>query len=172
MTGRRAAYWALLAVTLAVYGGMLGWSLPAIMRDAGGLMPFDLRPGGYTEEEARAFLAALGAEGRGLYLGAQQWLDLAYPALLAAVLIGAAWMLIRPFWLRLAVILLALGGMTADYLENARVAEMLRHDGSVPAELIAAASRATVAKSALTGLAMLAVCAGLVGAAWRKWRRQ
>jgi len=167
----RIAYWAVFAAALAVYGAMVGWTLPAISRDAGGLTPFDMRPLGYSVAEARAFLAALGDEGRGLYLGVQHWLDLAYPALLAVVLIGAVRTLIGPPWLRVGLILLTLGGMAADYLENARVGVMLRQDGMVPDALIEAASRATQVKAAATSAVMLAVCAGLALAAWKTWRK-
>lgn len=170
MSRARIAYWALFAVTLAVYAAMAGWTLPAIARDAAGLAPFDLRPTGYTVAEARAFLAALGDEGRALYLGPQHRLDLIYPALLAAVLIGAVRVLVAPFWLQFGLCVLALGGMTADYLENARVAVMLG-GGPVPDALILAANRATQVKAGLTSLVMLAVGAGLARAAWMKWRR-
>ena len=56
-------YWIVFAVTLAVYGTMLAWSLPTVAASAEGLMPFDMRPGGYSFAEAEAFLAALSAEG-------------------------------------------------------------------------------------------------------------
>ena len=68
-----------------VYAAMLLWTLPAITEAAGGLMPFDMRPFGYTHTEAVNFLAALTPEGLSLYLGPQAWLDRAYPALLGLV---------------------------------------------------------------------------------------
>ncbi|GAA6201921.1 hypothetical protein [Aquicoccus sp. SU-CL01552] len=171
MSRARVAYWAVFAAALAVYGAMVGWTLPAISRDAAGLAPFDMRPMGYSVAEARAFLAALGAEGRALYLGPQHALDLVYPALLAVVLIGAVRALIGPLWLRWGLSLLALGGVAADYLENARVGAMLRDDGMLPGAAITAASHATQAKAGLTSVVMLAVCAGLARAAWTKWRK-
>lgn len=170
MSRARIAYWALFAVTLAVYAAMAGGTLPAIARDAAGLTAFDMRPAGYTPAEARAFLTALGDEGRALYLGPQHLLDLIYPALLAAVLIGALWVLLPPLWLRGSLILAALAGMAADYTENARVAAMLVHTGPVPDAMVAAASRASQTKSMLTSVAMLAIVAGLLRAAWIKWR--
>ncbi|TDK50604.1 hypothetical protein [Antarcticimicrobium luteum] len=170
MSRARIAYWAVFMAALALYAAMVGGTLPAIARDAGGLTPFDMRPMGYTVAEARAFLAALGDEGRALYLGPQRWLDLAYPVLLAIVLIGAVRMLIRRFWLQLGLSLAALGGMAADYLENARVAAMLVAGGAVADELIGAASRATQLKAGLTSLVMLAVCVALARAAWKRWR--
>ena len=56
----KRAFWVVFAAMVLVYCAMVLWSLPIIMKDANGLMPFDLRPGGYTTEDARAFLAASG----------------------------------------------------------------------------------------------------------------
>jgi len=170
VTGTRIAYWTLFAVTMAIYAAMVAGTLPAIARDAAGLLPFDLRPRGYSVAEARAFLAALGDRGRDLYLGPQHWLDLVYPALLVLVLIGAVRALIRPLWLQIPLCLLAIGGMVADYLENARVEVLLSLRGPLPDALIEAASRATQVKAGLSALVMLAICAGLVRAGWKRWR--
>jgi len=152
----RGLFWLVFAATLGVYLVMLVWTLPAITAAAGGLVPFDLRPTGYTADEARAFLAALTPEGAALYRNVQQRLDIAYPALLAATLVMAI-LLLSPAglgrwrWLLAAT---ALPGMVFDYLENASVAAML--DGGAAAltpELAAAASRWTVLKSAFSALA-------------------
>ena len=89
MVSRRVAFWALFAVTNIVYLVMVVWSLPKVSEAAGGLVPFDMRPTGYSFEEAKAFLAALGPEGTAFYLHVQQRLDLLYPALLAATLFFA-----------------------------------------------------------------------------------
>ncbi len=165
----RRAYWFVFALTLAVYATMLGWTLPAITDAAGGLAPFDMRLTGYTPDDAHAFLGAISVQGREVYLGPQHALDRFYPALLAVVLAGAVWSLIPSRPLRLLLVVAAFAGATADYVENARVAAMLTTSGTVPDELILAASRATVAKSALTTLAMVAVILGLLRAAWIKW---
>ncbi len=89
MTAPRLAFWLLFAATLGVYATMLGWTLPAISAAAGGLPAFDMRPGGYSFDEAKAFLAALSPEGKALYLDVQHKLDTAYPGLLAATLFFA-----------------------------------------------------------------------------------
>lgn len=86
---RKLAFWALFAVTMGVYGTMLPWSLPAVSAAAGGLMPFDMRPGGYDAGEARAFLAVLPPDGVVFYRDVQHRLDIAYSALLAATLFFA-----------------------------------------------------------------------------------
>ena len=79
----RAAYLVLTVATLAVYFVMIVWSLPKIASAAGGAMPFDLRPWGYTPNEAEAFLVALSSEGRAFYTDVQLRLDTLYPPLLA-----------------------------------------------------------------------------------------
>ena len=155
---------------MAVYVAMACWTLPAIATDAAELAPFDLRFRGYSAAEARAFLAMLGDDGRELYLGPQRWLDLAYPALLAAVLIGALRALVRPRWLYVVLSLVAVAGMLADYIENLRVAALLTAVGAVSDAMIAAASHATQAKALLTSVVLLAVAAGLARAIWIKWR--
>lgn len=165
----RLIYWIVFAACLGVYAVMLIWTLPAISAGAGGLAPFDLRLGGYSAEEARAFLAALSDDARALYLGPQQLLDLFYPALLAVVLGGAIWALVPWALLRWVLLGAVLVGMAGDYVENARVAALLRYDGAVPAEMVAAASRATLVKSAATTVAMLGALAGLARLVWMKW---
>ncbi len=169
MTPPRMGYWLAFGAALAVYAAMVFWTLPRILDEAGGLMPFDLRFSGYGPDEARAFLAALSAEGRAVYLGPQRLLDALYPALLAVVLAGGVAALVRSRWLRVVLLVAVLGGMAADYLENARVAALLTAD-AVTDEAIAAASRATVAKSALTGGAMGMLLLVLARRMRERWR--
>ena len=167
----RMLYWTAFAAALAVYATMLAWTLPGISASAGGLAPFDMRPGGYDGDAARGFLDALGREGRALYQGPQRMLDLFYPALLAIVLAGAVWALVQNRPLRALLLVVVPAGMGADYLENVRVAGLLAQSGAVTDEAVAAASRATQVKSALTGLAMVAVIAALAVAGVRRVRR-
>lgn len=149
----------LVALTLALYGVMVAWSLPVIAAAAGGLMPFDMRPGGYSFAEAKAFLAALSADGRAFYLGVQHRLDTAYPAMLAVVLalggFGLAGVGARR-WLARLIALAAMIGAAADYLENRAVAAMLNAgpDGLAP-DMVAFASRWTLLKSGATTVAMV-----------------
>ena len=166
----RAAYWLVFAAMLVVYGAMVLWTLPAISDGAGGLVPFDLRLTGYNVADARLFLSGLNDAGRALYQGPQRLLDTAYPALLGLVLSGAFIALVARRWLRWALILVVLAGMAADYTENYLVAQMLAAQEPVADSLVAAASRATLVKSTLTGLAMTVVLVllGLAGIA--KWR--
>ena len=159
---------------LAVYGVIVLWSLPIIAAEAGGWVPFDLRPGGYSYDEARAFLAALTDAGRAQYEGPQRWLDMVYPVLLAATLGWAAWHLTRdtPEWVRPLVLLLIGMGTSFDYLENLHVADMLAAGPEGLTEALAdAASAASVNKALMTTLAFFGIL-GLLLRNWRIKRRQ
>lgn len=153
----RTLYWGLFGVTMAVYATMLAWSLPAVSAAAGGLAPFDMRPSGYSLDEARAFLAALTSEGADFYRNVQQRLDIAFPALIALTLgFGIVGLLPRRLgawrWLGLAV---ALPVAVFDYLENHAVARMIEAGAAgLTAELVAAASQWTVLKSMATSIVM------------------
>jgi hypothetical protein len=109
-------------------------TLPANRRQAGGLPPFDRRPLGDGEPEARACLAALTADGRDLCTCVPHRLDLACPALLGLTLPMSFPRPVRPGTLLVALALLAVAQMAADYAENARVARRLAHPvAEVPA---------------------------------------
>lgn len=154
--GVRAQYWLLVAATFGVYATMVLWTLPSISADAGGLATFDMRPGGYTLEEARAFLSALGPDGRALYTGPQRILDMAYPIMLAVVLSIALGHFIKTGWRRWMVMALPIIGAAADYMENWAVAGMLRTDpADLTARTVEAASRWSVLKATSTTIAML-----------------
>ena len=166
----RAIYWAVFALALGLYAVMVSTTLPEISHAAGGLTPFDLRPTGYSVEEARQFLSALNGEGRETYLGQQAALDRIYPAALAFVLSGAVWVLFRSWVLRTMLIVASCVGMVFDYAENAKVAAMLNEPGLVGVDTVQAASTATVIKSVSTACVMVAVLVAL-GVAGAKWWR-
>ena len=153
-----------LLATALVFAAMWAWSIPAINALSGGALLFDARLTGYGVDEARALLVALGEKGRALYLGRQQALDTAFPALLALSLILAARRFARPAPGRV-VMALAVIYAGFDYSENAAVARMLMAgpDALTP-EMAQLASRLTIAKYAALALAM-----ALLGvAAWRR----
>jgi membrane protease YdiL (CAAX protease family) len=163
----RILFWGLFSLTLAIYAVMLGWSLPSIAAAAGGLVPFDMRPGGYSFTDAHAFLSALSSEGAEFYVSVQQKLDVAYPGLLALTLLFAiAALLPRRIgaW-RWVVAAIALPVGVFDYLENHAVAQMI-HAGAagLTTELVATASQWTVLKSGASTVAMSLV---LVLLLWR-----
>jgi hypothetical protein len=163
--------WFVVALTVAVYLLMVFWSLPFIAGQAGGQVPFDLRPGGYSGDEARAFLTALSAEGRAFYQGTQHWLDLVYPPLMAVSLGWAALSLMRRRW-AIVVTLMAAGAAVSDWAENAAVAVLLRADpASVGDDAVARAAGWGMAKAGLTTLAATEVTAALAVTIYRRVRR-
>ena len=155
------------AVATAVYLAMVLGSLPRL-EALSGHTPFDMRPLGYSPDEARALLAALGEEGRAFSLRCQLALDTIYPALMALTLAG----LFRLAGRGLALERAAAAGLAAswlaagfDYAENAGIALMLRHVNP-PEALMIAASHATVAKSLTTSAAVFGLLALFL---WRIW---
>lgn len=167
-------YWLLVAAALFVFALMQFWTLPKLQ--AGAMPPFDLRYLGYSLEEARAYLAALGDEGRTFYHNVQLVLDRIYPALygpaLAIGLIaldpkgrGGGW-----GWL-LAVF--AIAGMGFDWLENSAISKMLiaGPDG-LTGKMVADASSWTLLKSASLSIALAGLVVLLLVALPRLLRRK
>ena len=82
---------ALALLTGAVYAALIWTGATAVIPEAGGMWPFDLRATGYTPSEATAFLAALSADGRAAYLGPVAMLDTLFPPLLGLLLASLIW---------------------------------------------------------------------------------
>jgi hypothetical protein len=61
----------LLAGNGALWAVMFFGTLAHLQALAGGAAPFDIRPLGYSYEEARSFLAAIVEQGRAYYLSRQ-----------------------------------------------------------------------------------------------------
>jgi membrane protease YdiL (CAAX protease family) len=164
----RLLFWGLFSLTLAIYATMLGWSLPIVASAAGGLVPFDMRPGGYSFADAQAFLNVLSPEGAAFYVDVQQKLDIAYPGLLALTLLFAiAALLPRRIgaW-RWAAAMIALPVGVFDYLENHAVAQMIGAGATgLTPEVVAIASQWTVLKAGASTVAMSVVLALLLGRA-------
>jgi hypothetical protein len=144
-----------LAVTAAVYlplavlmfGDWAG-SLSAVSRACAGLPPFDVR-GLWTLNDAQLMLTACGPAGRTAYVH-QQLLDLAYPAALAALLLVATALLVRPYGHRWWPILVPTVAMTVlDYVENIGVWTLLMDGPDTHPTLIMVAGAATAVKRAL-----------------------
>lgn len=175
MTIPRLLYWLLAIITIGIYLVMVVWTLPEIASFAGGQIPFDMRPTGYTYEDASDFLQALSIKGRDLYINTQHWLDFLYPGLLAILLTITFVKLASPAWAAL-LSLFAIGGGLFDYLENFGVANMLKlHSQSpelVTPELVAKVSNWTVFKSASTTVAFIALLVLLVKWAFVKLREK
>ncbi len=172
MSRATVLFWAIFAVTMAVYLTMVLWSLPHLQQLAGGLMVFDLRPLGYSLPEARGVVAALGAEGANFYLNVQLWLDLAFPGLLAIVLVLAFRKLAKG-WLASVLSAGAILMAAFDYLENRGVAAMLRAGAdALTDEMVRSASRWTVMKSASSTVVFVALLLLLLLAGWRRIKRR
>jgi hypothetical protein len=150
-------FWLSFMPALVVYAVMVAWSLPKISKLAGGAMPFDMRPFGYSTEEAVSFLTLLTEEGRKHYLHVQHWLDTGYPVLLAVAL-GSGIVVLTPAGLgrwKWLLAFVAMPGMIFDYAENRLVGGILSVPvASVTDGMVAAASQATILKSVFTTLAM------------------
>jgi hypothetical protein len=167
-------FWVSFLAVCAIYAIMVLWSLPKISAAAGGLAPFDMRPGGYSLEDARSFLSGLSEEGRAFYLSTQHRLDTVYPPLLGLTLALGLWIMspTASLWLRLPLVALAMFGMLADLVENQLVAVLLSMPpGSVDAEPVMMASAATVIKSFLTTIAMSLLLVFTAVWGWAKWWR-
>jgi hypothetical protein len=169
-----------LIVSFALWGIMVFGTLAYLRRTAGGLEPFDLRPFGYTPEEARALLYALSEIGRAYYADVQLQLDTAFPALYA---LSRGLLLLwvtapgrtaeRPLPLpaRLALLALPLATASFDYFENEGIAAMLAAGPQAGDDLIEQTSFWTRAKS-LAGLATELVCVSLAAIAYMRWRHR
>lgn len=171
----RLAFWFLAGATIVVYLFMVLLTLPYIQSQAGGLAPFDMRPLGYSFDEAKAFLSALTPEGKAYYLGPQHWLDLFFPGLIAATLYCALVVLLRPYMGGNGRFVAALAAFVAvfDWLENGAVAGMLNAGPEgVTADMVAAASRWTLLKSGVSAVVYTAVLVLALVAGWRLWKRR
>ncbi len=129
-----------------------------------GLRPFDMRPGGYSAEQANSLLSALGSSGRRYYLTRQIPLDLAYPALMALTLVSLLkWLGVQDVNHRLVQIgiRVSIWAALADYLENVGICLMLLSWPEVSANTVLAASVASTVKSGLTTAAVLIVLLGV-----------
>jgi hypothetical protein len=138
----------LLFAALAVLSK--GWLEPQ------GMAIFDSHLRGYEPQEARAYLAALSAEARALYLGLYRWLDSALPLAIAAALGAAIWRHaagLHPA-LRLMLLLGPASYLVMDLAENAVVADLLRASGPLPEAQLRAASGFTQAKWCTLGVAV------------------
>ena len=156
-------FWFILVATLAPWLTMNLVTAPRIEELAGGLRLLDMRFTGYSFEEARDFIAAIGEEGAALYLGWQMWLDMIFPPLLGAVMfLLYRWLV--PGWPGLTAAIVSQSYVVVDILENLAISAMARAgaDGVTP-EMAALANQWTVTKwsLAIVGLAMLTVGIGM-----------
>ena len=162
-------FWFVLAAMLVVWLIMNLGTAPRIEEMAGGLRLLDMRLTGYSFDDARNFVAALGSAGIALYLNLQLWLDTLFPPLLGAILfMSFRWL--YPGWPGVVIGTLSLSSIAVDYLENAAIAAMLRvgPDG-MTGEMAAAASQWTTLKWSLSLIGLVALLVGFAVRLRRRW---
>ena len=168
--GRQAALFGLAAA--GVYLLMIFVTL-AHIETLSGLRPFDMRPGGYSAEQAKSLINALGSSGRRYYLTRQIPLDLVYPSLMALTLVSLLkWLGSRDVSQKLVRIgtWFSIAAAIADYLENTGICLMILSWPEISANTVLAASVASIVKSGLTTAAVLTVLLGAVFWAFKRIR--
>lgn len=147
-----------------LYGLMITVTLAQI-EAISGQVPFDMRPLGYSPQDAAALLEGLGDEGRRYYLSHQIPLDTVYPALLALTLVslmrwfGQYMPAHRFVWLG---VILSVGAALCDYGENLGITAMILSWPDLSASLVHTSSIATLAKSGLTTAAVMVAIAIMI----------
>jgi hypothetical protein len=156
--------------------------LAHLARLTGGLTPFDIRPKGYSYADARAFLEAIGEQGRRYYASPQLVIDTLYPPLYAVSRGLALWWLTMPgrvreapvpLTVRYALIAVPILMASLDLLENGCIAMMLWMWPLLPQRLAEVSSLATQAKI-MAGV-LTEILMGVLGAIWlarwgmRRW---
>ena len=140
---------------------------------AGNLPPFDIRPRGYSYTEARAFLEAIGEQGRRYYASPELVIDTFYPALYALSRGLALWWLTMPervrdaplpLKVRYALMAVPILMATLDLIENGCIAVMLSTWPLLPHALVEVSSLATQVKI-IAGVST-EVLMGVLAAIW------
>jgi hypothetical protein len=164
----------------ALLAFMMFWTLAYLRRVSGGLTPFDLRPFGYSFDEARAFLFAISDIGRNYYLDVQLQVDTVAPAvyalsrcllLLWVTQAGRTSQRPLPFAARVALLALPIITVAFDYAENRGIEAMLTAGPRLTPEMVASASFWTQAKW-LAAIVTELTCAALLALALVRWRRR
>jgi hypothetical protein len=172
-----------LVVVLLSASGLL-WAVMffgtlAHLRDmAGGLAPFDVRPLGYSYDEARAFLAAIGEQGRAFYLKPTLVIDSFFPPVYAASHALALWWLtapgrvraaeIKPLWRWTLVSLPVVVAILDGVVENVCIAQMLWTWPDLSPRLVELASIDTRAKLVVGAVTEISLAALAVAALLRR----
>jgi hypothetical protein len=146
---------ALLAASGLLWAVMFFGPLAHLTRLAAGLTPFDTRPRGYSYAEARAFLEAIGEQGRRYYASPELIIDTFYPLLYAVSRGLALWWLTMPgrvreaplpLKVRYALIAVPVLMASLDLVENGCIAAMIWAWPDLSHGLVEVSSLATRAK--------------------------
>jgi len=170
---------ALLVATAIFWTVLLLITVPHLQSLAGGADLFDARWMGYSYDDAKKYLVALGPEGRTYYLNPELVLDAFFPPLYAASSAFALWWLTMPgrvidsaipiAW-RLELVALPVAELIFDWGENTGIAVMIWTWSDPSPLLVRAASFATqlkLAAAALTEISLI-VLAVMALLRWRK----
>ncbi|MDH5778284.1 MAG: hypothetical protein OEZ33_08740 [Gammaproteobacteria bacterium] len=165
---------ALFIPATMIYLIMILVTIPTIMEYVPKKLLFDLSPTGYSFEYAQELLAALGNEGRELYLYRQLPLDFIYPGLFAlSSCTLLAWLFLKVKDTNSSLFYVCFVPVVAslfDYLENIGVVSLLISYPNISAERVSFASAMTIIKSGLTTVyfVFLIYAGGLIFR--KKWR--
>lgn len=156
----------LFILTMAVYLLMLLVTIPRVQSFAPDLALFDLSPAGYTHAHALTLLESLGHDGRDAYLFPQLALDFVYPGLFAICFsVMLIWIYSKRVgpdsWSLNLAVLPALGGLF-DYIENILIIRMITIFPDLSKGWVAAASFATLLKSAFSTVSFLLLILGFI----------
>jgi hypothetical protein len=169
----------LLAGNGVLWAVMFFGPLAHLQALAGGAAPFDIRPLGYSYEEAGAFLEAIGEQGRAYYLRPELLLDTVYPPFYAVSRALALWWLTMPGRLydgavpqrwRWTLVAMPIVMATCDSVENVCIAKMLLSCPDLSPGLVQASSLATRVKF-IAGVFTEILMAALAIPALLRWRR-
>lgn len=160
-------------VTLMVYLAMAIFTIPKLEAITNGLKIFDLRPFGYTFQEASLLINTLGESGKSIYLHQQIPLDLVYP-----LSYGISLCLVLTYFLnKLGLIdskyftlsMLPVVIAFFDYLENFCIILILNLFPNISYDQVFLASNLTIIKSILTALYFLVLIFVLLKLAYQKF---
>lgn len=173
-SGRKVSI--LFILTMAVYGFMLAYSIPAVMAFAADLPLFDLSPFGYSYEHAHQLLNQLGGEGRDLYLSLQLPADFIYPGLFAItyalIFVWLLKKLIQPSSKLFYGALVPIFAGLFDYLENIFIIKMINSYPNLDSSMVSIASTFTLLKSQFTTVYFIAVLVILIALLRNRFRKQ
>jgi hypothetical protein len=171
---------AALALSITLFLAIIFGTFARLRGLSGGLDPLDARATGYSPDEARQLLEALGEQGRAYYRNVQLWIDTVYPAsygisrglaLLWLTSPGRAFSRGPSELSRLGLGVVPLVVMVLDYAENLGISALLDAWPEVSRETVAWVSKVSTIKSML-GAAVDVLVLLLLALTFRRWLRR
>ncbi|WP_299351625.1 hypothetical protein [uncultured Shimia sp.] len=140
---------ALTVVTAATYALLVGVGMAHLVLGPEKLQPFDLRPLGYSVQDAAQYLSLLNEDKAALYTGLLRRVDTLFPVLFGLWMGWVCWGLTRTLhpWSRVILLVAPASYTVMDLCENALVADMVLAFKTPPnPTLVSLASSYTVSK--------------------------